>query len=77
MCGLKRRIWSTVLPSRKLLILSKNLKALVRFTKIIFLGGDKNCFRVFSERTGRQSCQIEKRDRMACGVNGQRLIAIP
>ena len=36
MCGAKRRIWSIILPRRKLSILSKNLKALVRFTKIDF-----------------------------------------
>ena len=37
MCGAKRRIWPIILPRRKLSILSKNLKALLRFTKIDFL----------------------------------------
>lgn len=69
MCVAKRRIWSIILPRRKLSILSKNLKALVRFTKIDFFF---NCFRVFWERTRRQSCRKDERYRMACAVNGQR-----
>lgn len=73
MCGAKRRIWSIILARRKLSILSKNLKALVRFTKIDFFF---NCFRVFWERTRRQSCRKDKRYRMACAVNGQRQMVI-
>jgi len=72
MCGAKRRIWSIILPRRKLSILSKNLKALLRFTKIDF-------FKIVSGFSGkeREDRAAEKpRYRMACAVNGQRQMVI-
>lgn len=35
-----------------------------------------NCFRVFWERTRRQSCRKDERYRMACAVNGQQQMVI-